>query len=66
MNKSVRKAIIVPTRLLNKFKNENSILSELAYKRQRNFSAKRIKKTKRNFYNNLNGEPQNQASLKRH
>ena len=64
MNKSVRKAIIVPTRLLNKFKN--SILNELAYKRQRNFCAKRIKKTKRNFYNNLNGEPQNQASLKRH
>ena len=66
MNKSVRKAIIVQTRLLNKFKNENSILNELAYKRQRNFCAKRIKKTKRNFYNNLNGEPQNQASLKRH
>ena len=64
MNKSVRKAIIVPTRLLNKFKN--SILNELAYKRQRNFCAKRIKKTKRDFYNNLNGEPQNQASLKRH
>ena len=47
MNNSVGKAIMVWTQLLNKFSKENSFISELAYKRQR-------KKTKRNFYNNLN------------
>ena len=54
MNKSVRKAIMVRTQLLNKFRKENSFINELAYKRQRNFCTKLIKKTKRNFYNNLN------------
>ena len=54
MNKSVRKAIMVRTQLLNKFRKENSFINELEYKRQRNFCTKLIKKTKRNFYNNLN------------
>ena len=54
MNKSVRKAIMVRTQLLNKFRKENSFINELAYKRQRNFCTTLIKKTKRNFYNNLN------------
>ena len=45
---------MVRTRLLNKFRKENSFINELAYKRQRNFCAKLIKKTKRNFCNNLN------------
>ena len=54
MNKSVQKAIMVRTRLLNKFRKENSFLNELAYKRKHNFCAKLIKKRKRNFYNNLN------------
>ena len=54
MNKSVRKAIMVRTQLLNKFRKENSFINKLAYKRQRHFCAKLIKKTKRNFYNNLN------------
>ena len=54
MNKSVRKAIMVWTQLLNKFRKENSFINELAYKRQRNFCTKLIKKTKRNFFNNLN------------
>ena len=49
MNKSVRKAIMVRTQLLNKFRQD-----ELAYKRQRNFCTTLIRKTKRNFYNNLN------------
>ena len=45
MNKSVRKAIMVRTQLFNKFRKENSFINELAYKRQRNFCAKFIKKT---------------------
>ena len=53
MNKSVRKAIMVRTKLLNKFRKENSFIHELEYKRQRNFCTTLIKKTKRNFYNNL-------------
>ena len=53
INKSVRKAIMVRTQLLNKFGKENSFINELVYKRQHNFCTKLIKKTKRNFYNNL-------------
>ena len=54
MNKSVRKTIIVRTKLLNKFRKKNSFINELEYKRQRNFRTTLIKKTKRNFYNKLN------------
>ena len=57
MNKSVRKAIMVRTKLLNKFRKENSFINELEYKRQRNFCTTLIKKTKKNFYNNLNAKP---------
>ena len=53
MNKSVRTAIMVRIQLLNKFRKENSSINELTYKRQRNFCTKLIKKTKKNFYNNL-------------
>ena len=53
MNKSVRKAIMVRTQRLNKFRKENSFINGLAYKRQRNFCTTLIKKTQRNFYNNL-------------
>ena len=54
INESVRKAVMVRTQLLNKFRKENPFINELAYKRQRNICTKLIKKTKRNFYNNLN------------
>ena len=54
MNKSVQKAIMIRTQLLNKFRKENSFINELGYKRQRNFCTTLIKKIKRNFYNNLN------------
>ena len=37
----------------HKFRKENLFIFELAYKRQRNFCTTLIKKTKRNFYNNL-------------
>ena len=45
---------MVRTQFLNKFRKGNSFINELAYKRQRNFCTRFIKKTKRNFYNNLN------------
>ena len=54
MKKSIRKAFLVQKKLLNKFRKENSFINELEYKRQRNFCTTLIKKTKRNFYNNLN------------
>ena len=54
MNRSVRKAIVVRIRLLNKFRKENPFLYELAYESQRNFCVKFIKETKMNFQNNLN------------
>ena len=54
MKKSIRKAFLVRTKPLNKFRKENSFINELEYKRQRNFCTTLIKKTKRNFYNNLN------------
>ena len=52
LNKSVRKAIMVRTHLFNKFRRKNSFINELAYKMQRKFCAKLIKKTRSNFYNN--------------
>ena len=48
-SKSVRKAIMVRTHALNKFRKGNSFINELAYKMQRSFYAELIKKTKRNF-----------------
>ena len=53
MNKSVRKIIMAPTKLLNKFRKVNSFINERAYKKQRDFCTALIKKTKTNFYNNL-------------
>ena len=50
MNKSVRKAVMVRTQLLNKFRKENPFINELAYNKERNFCTKLIKRTKRNFY----------------
>ena len=40
MNKSAQKTIMVRTRLLNKFREENCFVNELAYKRKRKFCAK--------------------------
>ena len=37
MNKSVRKAIMVSTQLLNKFRKENSFINESAYKKAMKF-----------------------------
>ena len=53
VNKNLRKAIMVRSRLLNKFRQERTILSHLAYKKQRNICVKLLPKTKKDFFNNL-------------
>ena len=53
MSKTLRKAIMNRSRLLNKFRREKSESSKLAYKKQRNYCVKLLRKTKREFYNNL-------------
>ena len=54
MSKQLRKAIMARTRLLNKYRRNNSAGNLFAYKRQRNFCVKLLRKSKKNFYNNLN------------
>ena len=53
MNKKLRKAIMTRTRLLNKLRKFNCPENQLAYKRQRNYCAKLLKRSKKDFYNNL-------------
>ena len=50
----LRKAIMTRTRLLNKLRKFNCPENQLAYKRQRNYCAKLLKRSKKDFYNNLN------------
>ena len=54
MSKQFRKAIMTRTRLLNKYRKDNNAGNLFAYKRQRNFSVKLLRKSKKNLYNNLN------------
>ena len=54
MNKQLRKAIMTRTRLLNKLRKFNCPENQLAYKRQRNYRVKLPKRSKKDFYNNLN------------
>ena len=54
MSKQLRKAIMTRTRLLNKYRKYNSAENLFAYKRQRNLCVKLLKKSKKDFYNNLN------------
>ena len=54
MSKQLRKAIMSRTRLLNKYRRNNIAGNLFAYKRQRNFCVKLLRKSKNNFYNNLN------------
>ena len=42
------------TRLLNKYRKDDIAGNLFAYKRQRNFCVKLLRKSKKNFYNNLN------------
>ena len=54
MSKQLRKAIMTKTRLLNKYRKDNSAGNLFAYKRQRNFCVKLLRNSKKDFYNNLN------------
>ena len=54
MNKQLRKAIMTQTRLLNKLRKFNCPENQLAYKKQRNYCDKLLKRSKKDFYNNLN------------
>ena len=54
MSKQLKKAIMTRTHLLNKFRKDNSAGNLFAYKKQRNFCVKLLRKSKKNFFNNLN------------
>ena len=53
VTKNLRKAIIARSRVLNKFREDRTISSHVAYKRQRNICVKLLRKTKKDFFNNL-------------
>ena len=54
MTKDLRKAIMLRTKLRNKFNKDRTTLANLAYKRQRNLCTSLVKKAKREYYGNLN------------
>ena len=54
MNKELKKAIMVRSKLRNKFLNSRSEEDRKAYNKQRNMCVKLLKKTKRNYFSNLN------------
>ena len=53
MNKQLRKPIMTRTRLLNKYRKDNSVGNLFSYKRQKNLCVKLLRKSKKDFYNNL-------------
>ena len=54
MSKQLKKAIMTRTHLLNKFRKDNSVGNLFAYKKQRNFCVKLLRRSKKNFFSNLN------------
>ena len=54
MTKDLRKAIMLRTKLRNKFNKDRTTLANLAYERQRNLCTSLVKKAKREYYGNLN------------
>ena len=54
MNKQPRKAIVTRTRLLNKYRKDNSAGYLFTFKRQRNLCVKFLRKSMKDSYNNLN------------
>ena len=54
MTKNLRMAIMFRTKLLDKFYKDRTDKTRLAYKRQRNLCTSLLKKTKREYYGNLN------------
>ena len=53
MNKELRKAIMVGSKLRNRLNNDNTWPANVAYKRQRNLCTSLLRKTKRKYYENL-------------
>ena len=54
VTKHLRKAILTRTRLLNRYRKDNSAGNLFACKRQRNLCVNLLRKSKKVFYNNLN------------
>ena len=54
MNKELSKAIMVRSRLRNKYLKFKTIVFRNAYKRQRNYCVSLLRKIKKNFYEHLN------------
>ena len=54
MNKEIRKAIMVRSRLRNKFLKERTTFSREAYNKQRNYCVKLIRESKIKYFGNLN------------
>ena len=54
MKKEIRKAIMTRMRLLNKLRKFKCPENQLTYIRQRNYPVKLLKRSKKNFYNNIN------------
>jgi exonuclease III len=53
MNKELSKAIMTRSRLLNKFQKTGLLNDRNAYNKQRNYSVSLLRKTKADYYNNL-------------
>ena len=53
VNKNLMKAILIKSKLLNKFRQGRTISSHAAYKKQRNIHVKLLWKIKKDFFNNL-------------
>ena len=53
MNKGLRKAIMVRSKLRNRLNNDKTWSANVAYKRQRNLCTSLLRKTKRKYYENL-------------
>ena len=53
MNKEIRKAIMVRSRLKNGFLKDQTPINRQAYKKQRNFCVKFIRKSRKNYFDNL-------------
>ena len=53
INTKLRKAIMTRSRLLNKVTQERTTLSHVAYNKLRNICVKLIRKTEKDFFNNL-------------
>ena len=53
VNKNLRNAIMTRSRLLNKFRQDRTISSHVAYKKQWNICVKLRRKTEKQFFDNL-------------